>query len=177
MLADRWPLASHRGVRDELLAAYGSPGRSYHDLRAGLLVRSNEGLTKTYNRFHDPEERSPEILRLRELHDAMDHAVLDAYGWTELRPKCEFLLDYEDEEEDTPGKVSKKKKPWRYRWPDEVRDEVLARLLALNAQRAAEEQLEEEEAAAGPKTKSGTRKGRKKKAVSDAQEVMEFKES
>ena len=32
-----------------------------------------------------------------------------------------------------------KKKPWRYRWPDEVRDEVLARLLALNAERAVEE--------------------------------------
>ena len=25
---------------------------------------------------------------------------------------------------------------WRYRWPDEIRDEVLARLLALNAERA-----------------------------------------
>lgn len=33
-----------------------------------------------------------------------------------------------------------KKLPWRYRWPDEVRDEVLARLLALNAERFAEEQ-------------------------------------
>ena len=32
-------------------------------------------------------------------------------------------------------------KPYRYRWPDEVRDEVLARLLALNAERAAEEKL------------------------------------
>jgi predicted metal-dependent HD superfamily phosphohydrolase len=32
-LADRWPLESHHDVRDELLAAYGSPGRSYHDQR------------------------------------------------------------------------------------------------------------------------------------------------
>ena len=29
--------------------------------------------------------------------------------------------------------------PWRYRWPDAIRDEVLARLLALNAERYAEE--------------------------------------
>ena len=29
---------------------------------------------------------------------------------------------------------------WRHRWPDEVRDDVLARLLALNAERYAEEQ-------------------------------------
>ncbi|MCX5946601.1 MAG: hypothetical protein NTZ53_15190 [Cyanobacteria bacterium] len=35
----------------------------------------------------------------------------------------------------------KKKFPWRYRWPDDVRDDVLARLLALNAERFAEEHL------------------------------------
>jgi hypothetical protein len=34
---------------------------------------------------------------------------------------------------------SKRKLPWRHRWPDGVRDEVLARLLALNAERYAEE--------------------------------------
>jgi len=33
----------------------------------------------------------------------------------------------------------KKKLPWRYRWPEAVRDDVLARLLALNAERFAEE--------------------------------------
>ena len=33
----------------------------------------------------------------------------------------------------------KKKFPWRYRWPDDVRDDVLARLLALNAERYGEE--------------------------------------
>ena len=33
----------------------------------------------------------------------------------------------------------KKKFPWRYRWPDDVRDDVLARSLALNAERYGEE--------------------------------------
>ena len=33
-----------------------------------------------------------------------------------------------------------KKLPWRHRWPDAVRDDVLARLIALNAERYAEEQ-------------------------------------
>jgi len=33
---------------------------------------------KTYNRFHDPEERSLEILKLRDLHATMDAAVLTA---------------------------------------------------------------------------------------------------
>ena len=34
-----------------------SAGRSYYDFRAALMIRNNEGLTKTYNRFHDPDER------------------------------------------------------------------------------------------------------------------------
>ena len=112
-------------------------GEAYYDFRAALMVENDEGLTKTYNRFHDPEERDPRIALLRQLHAAMDRAVLDAYGWTDISTDCGFLLDYEIDEE-TWGK---KKKPWRYRWPDEVRDKVLARLLALNAQRAAEERM------------------------------------
>jgi hypothetical protein len=116
-------------------------GREYHDFRARLMVHNNQGLTKTYNRFHDPDEHDPDIIKLRELHDALDRAVLDTYGWTDIRPTCEFILDYVDDEEDTPGKGNRRKKPWRYRWPDEIRDEVLGRLLELNAQRAKEEQL------------------------------------
>ena len=115
-------------------------GREYYEFRAALMVRNNEGLTKTYNRFHDPNERSADILQLRQLHAAMDRAVLDAYGWTDLKPTCAFLLDYEEEEEEE-NSGRQRKKPWRYRWPDDFRDEVLARLLALNKQRAEQEAL------------------------------------
>ena len=34
--------------------------------------------------------------------------------------------------------TGRRKLPWHYRWPDAVRDDVLARLLALNAERYAE---------------------------------------
>mgnify|MGYP001005952891 FL=1 len=112
-------------------------GKDYYEFRAALMVRNDEGLTKTYNRFHDPDEDSADILRLRDLHEAMDRAMLDVYGWTDIPTACEFLLDYEEDEEE----ASARRKPWRYRWPDDVRDEVLARLLELNAQRAAEEAL------------------------------------
>ena len=112
-------------------------GKEYYEFRAALMVRNNEGLTKTYNRFHNPDERDIEIAKLRELHAAMDRAVLDAYGWSDIPTDCEFLLDYEIDEEEW----GRRKKPWRYRWPDEIRDEVLARLLALNAARAREERL------------------------------------
>jgi hypothetical protein len=110
-------------------------GQSYYDYRADLMVKNEEGLTQTYNRFHDRYNRDPVIERLRDLHAAMDRAVIEAYGWNDIPIDCDFLLDYEIDEEDW----GKRKKPYRYRWPDEVRDEVLARLLNLNAERAREE--------------------------------------
>jgi hypothetical protein len=82
-------------------AALQAAGQAYYELRANLMVRNNEGLTKTYNRFHDPNEKSPDILKLRELHAAMDRAVFDAYGGELAKltvPPCEFLLDYEDQD-------------------------------------------------------------------------------
>jgi hypothetical protein len=124
-LPQNW--ASHRVLE--------AAGKAYYECRAALMVKNNEGLTKTYNRFHDPDEHDLEIVKLRELHAAMDRAVLDAYGWSDIPINCKFLLDYEIDEDEW----GDKKKPWRYRCPDEVRDEVLARLLELNAERARED--------------------------------------
>ena len=116
-------------------AALEAAGKVYYDYRAALMVDNEKGMTKTYNRFHDIYETDPRIVKLRALHAAMDRAVLDAYGWTDLPTDCEFLLDYEIDE----ATWGRKKKPYRYRWPDAVREEVLGRLLALNAERAAAE--------------------------------------
>jgi hypothetical protein len=151
-------------------------GKAYYEYRAALMVEHDEGLTKTYNRFHDPAESNERILRLRELHAAMDRAVLVAYGWHDVPTACGFALDWLDLDDDeladtlasAPDDIreriesadyvlpdaaaacrfqshikqsGKGKLPWRYRWPDEVRDDVLARLLALNAKRAELERL------------------------------------
>ncbi len=153
-------------------------GERYHQFRAELMVNNNEGLTSTYNRFHDPSETSSGLLQLRALHQEMDEAVLQAYGWSDVlqlgpghSPRG-FGLDYLDLEEDAQlpddlqesidsgdlffwdagdaldfqgqlqayGAITGRRKlPWRYRWPDAVRDDVLARLLALNAERYEEE--------------------------------------
>ncbi len=110
-------------------------GKEYYHYRAALMVENKEGMTKTYNRFHDYYEIDPRITKLRDLHAAMDRAVLDAYGWTDVPTDCELLLDHAIDE----ATWGRKRKPYRYRWPDSVRDEVLARLLALNADRAAAE--------------------------------------
>jgi N-6 DNA Methylase len=100
-------------------------GQTYYDHRAALMIANNEGLTKTYNRFHHPDERSPGIVRLRELHAAMDRAVLDAYGWTDIVPAYDFRPQLDEST--------------RYTWAEETRDEVLAHLLEQNQVMAARE--------------------------------------
>jgi len=44
------------------------------------MLVNNEGLTTSYNRFHDLAETDPRIAELRRLHSEMDQAVLNAYG-------------------------------------------------------------------------------------------------
>ena len=132
------------------------------------MIANNEGLTSTYNRFHDPAETSHELQELRRLHGEMDQVVLQAYGWSDLNTACGFGLDYLDTDDDAQlpdslqnridsgelffwdggdaldfqGQLEvysaingRRKLPWRYRWPDAVRDDVLA----LNAERYEEE--------------------------------------
>ncbi|HYX18912.1 MAG TPA: DNA methyltransferase [Nostoc sp.] len=135
-------------------------GKEYYEYRAALMVRNNQGLTDTYNRFHDPDEYDPEILKLRELHTAMDKAVLDAYGWSDIPTDCDFILDYEEEEDTENSSGRQKKKPWRYRWCEEIHDEVLARLLDLNQKRA-EAEILGGKGADKSKTKGNTKKTRK----------------
>jgi hypothetical protein len=112
-------------------------GRAYYEYRATIMQQYKKGLTATYREFHNPDAEWPEIVRLRELHDAVDRAVLDAYGWTDMEPKCQFMPEFDNEDKDDNGRQPKKK--FRYRWPDDFRDEVLAQLLKLNRQRASEE--------------------------------------
>ena len=140
-------------------------GRAYEELRSYAMLKNSEGLTKTYNRFHDPKEKAPEIRKLRELHSVMDRAVLWAYGWAEaIDATCGFDLDWCDAEagdDASPDTIERletgryfcesaaeaqmfaaeladpgKKLPWRYRWRPESRDDVLARLLLLNKEHA-----------------------------------------
>lgn len=88
-------------------------GREYYEFRAALMVHNNDWMTKTYNRFHDPDERSADVLKLRELHAAMDRAVLEAYGWHDLAQTatCEFLLDYEEDEDDEEAPSGRRRTP------------------------------------------------------------------
>jgi hypothetical protein len=192
----------HESSRQSLEAI----GERYNQFRAELMVANNEGLTSTYNRFHDPAETSPDLLELRRLHGEMDQAVLQAYGWSDVPTACGFGLDYLDTEDDAQlpeelqeridsgelffkdanealdfqgqleayGAISGRRKlPWRYRWPDAVRDDVLARLLALNAERYAEEVALGLHSKSAKKT-SGAKRGRKPKPTEGQQSTFQL---
>jgi len=112
-------------------------GERYYQFRAELMVRNQQGLTATYNRFHNPGESAEDIVALRALHQQMDRAVLDAYGWTDVPTDCGFFhvhegIAWDDRDADNPEHGPRQ---FRLGWPAAVRDEVLARLLGLNAVR------------------------------------------
>jgi hypothetical protein len=67
----------------------------------------------------------------------MDRAGLDAYAWTELKLTCAFLLDYKEGE----GGRRQRRKPCRYRWPDDFRGEGSGLPARVQQQRAEQEQL------------------------------------
>src|SRR5260370_23671069 len=54
--------------------------------RREVMLGRRWGLTDTYNAVHNPAVQDPEIVELREIHEAIDYAVLRAYGWGDLDP-------------------------------------------------------------------------------------------
>jgi hypothetical protein len=121
-------------------------GKRYDAVRRELMRSRREGLTATYNRFHDRAETLEDISALRALHIEMDQAVAAAYGWSDL---------------DLGHGFHETKQGVRYTISESARRTVLDRLLALNHQRYAEE------VKAGLHDK-GTKKGKRAKASGSA---------
>lgn len=109
---------------DNSAAGAARAGEIFFQARRQVMQTRQEGLTKTYNRFHDRSEQSQDIAQLRALHNEMDQAVAAAYGWTDL---------------DLGHGFHKTKQGIRYTISESARRTVLDRLLALNHQRYEEE--------------------------------------
>jgi hypothetical protein len=105
-------------------------GSALNTGRSQIMVQERQGLTSTYNRFNDPLDKSDSIQEMRRLHAVVDRAVLDSYGWKDISEHRSFETEWSEED----GKESV-----RFAWPQETNDEVLVRLLALNAEIHAEE--------------------------------------
>ncbi|MEJ7804092.1 MAG: type IIL restriction-modification enzyme MmeI, partial [Candidatus Limnocylindria bacterium] len=102
-----------------------SPGSALTAHRSTLMLDRQEGLTKTYNRVHDPAQSDADVARLRELHVALDYAVRDAYGWTDLDLGHDF---------------HETRQGIRYTFEPIARQEILDRLLELNHERRTAEE-------------------------------------
>ncbi|MBW4421803.1 MAG: restriction endonuclease [Myxacorys californica WJT36-NPBG1] len=109
---------------DTQFPSLGMIGETYYTHRQAVMRDLQEGLTKTYNRFHNASEMADDIQKLRSLHIEMDQAVAAAYGWQDLDLEHGF---------------HKTKQGNRFTISETARREVLDRLLELNHQRYAEE--------------------------------------
>jgi hypothetical protein len=74
-------------ARPELTPALEELGERLDSKRRELMLGRGWGLTTTYNHVHDPANRDREVVGLREIHTAIDLAVLNAYGWVDLDPQ------------------------------------------------------------------------------------------
>lgn len=62
-------------------------GHTLDTERREIMLRRNLGLTKLYNLVNDPDitdSADPDVARLRQIHVALDHAVMAAYGWDDV---------------------------------------------------------------------------------------------
>jgi hypothetical protein len=115
-------------------------GETLYETRARFMVDTDQGLTKTYNALKNPNVDDPRVAELRALHEAMDRAVVAAYGWDlAVPPYCP-----KDDEERAAVQA--------------FEDAVIDKLFVLNAERA------EEEKKAGAVV-GGKQRGGKKKAA------------
>ena len=94
----------------------------------------------------------------------MDRAVLHAYGWDDIPTDYRVPARLRDRR----GGVGQQEEAVSLRWPDQVRDEVLARLIALNGERAAEEARS---GAAAEAAKKQGRRAPRKQAAAGVQEL------
>lgn len=118
-----------RCTGDTLRRLIKSLAHDFHFRRAEIMRIEQAGLTKFYNRFHDPADRDPRIEELRELHRDMDLAVARAYGWDDLDLGHGFHeVPYLPENDRV-----------RFTISETARVEVLRRLSELNRQRYEEE--------------------------------------
>lgn len=129
-----------------------SLSEEYHNHRQLIMKSRQQGLTTTYNQFHDKHANGSDIVRLRELHKTLDYAIVAAYGWQDL---------------DLGHGFHETKQGVRFTISEPARRIVLDRLLALNHEHYEEEVktgLHEKKAA-----KSAV-KGRGQKSLSDKKE-------
>ncbi|MFJ8861292.1 Eco57I restriction-modification methylase domain-containing protein [Streptomyces sp. NPDC102451] len=71
-------------VRPTLTPRLRAAGAHLHTYRRELMLARNMGLTTTYNLVHNPDCQDEDIVELRRIHEEIDRATVEAYGWFDL---------------------------------------------------------------------------------------------
>ena len=121
------------------------------------MLERNQGMTAIQNQLKSSEVVERGICELRDLHVAMDKEVLEAYGWSDLVPPSVTAPRTEKEQLSV----------------QLFDDEVIDRLLSLNAQRASEERALGQTNSKRKSTKSPTKKTSKKQLTFKGSPVEE----
>mgnify|MGYP001261390224 CR=1 FL=1 len=111
-----------------------SPADADANLKRALeqLNENEAAVAEAINEARAEHARSEPPLTGQALQERIDTGEL--FFWD-----ADEAINFESQLRSYEAIKGRKKLPWRYRWPDDVRDDVLARLLALNAERYAEE--------------------------------------
>jgi hypothetical protein len=128
-------------VRPSLTARLRVAGTRLDAYRRNLMLSRGMGLTATYNLVHNPECQDADIVELRRIHEEIDKATVEAYGWHDIldesgqTPPADsthevFLLDHGFHETD---------QGTRYTIGLLARTEMIDRLRQLNHQAYADE--------------------------------------
>ncbi|MEU8506451.1 hypothetical protein AB0C40_17345 [Streptomyces brevispora] len=71
-------------VRPRLTDRLRVAGTRLDTYRRDLMLARNMGLTSTYNLVHNPDCQDEDIVELRRIHEEIDRATVEAYGWFDL---------------------------------------------------------------------------------------------
>lgn len=129
--------------------------QQFVDARSAAMRQLGTGLTPVISRVNDSTFNDDVINATRRAYEALDRAVVTAYGWDELRDQLNHGFH--------PNK-------WgiRYTIHPDARAEILARLLALNHQRYADE------VAAGLHDSASSKSKRAKKPMTSSDAAVEL---
>nr|WP_234538382.1 DNA methyltransferase [Streptomyces shenzhenensis] len=128
-------------VRPPLTNRLRAAGTRLYTYRDDLMKARNVGLTSTYNLFHDSACQDPEVVELRAIHEEIDKATVEAYGWHDLLNESGQTPPVDPTHETFPlqhGFHSTEQGP-RYTIGLLARTEIIDRLRQLNHQAYADE--------------------------------------
>jgi hypothetical protein len=109
--------------------------------RRTVMLARTVGLTDTYNLVHDPDCEDQDIVDLRRIHEEIDKATVEAYGWHDLLGDSEDSVPVDPTHETFPldHGFHETDQGTRYTIGLLARTEIIDRLRQLNHQAYADE--------------------------------------